>query len=209
MQFELQQDLKKPGLLLSGFLQMLVLAYLAYITQPQFGVRTWVVLLLFCTLLGTQLAVSKAFLNQNPGHWLYFYQLSKAQSLILAKMIYSWLVSLAMSIWAMLVFAFLNHWPVEHTLAFSGTLFLINIGLASIFTFTSAISSKSSWGSIIFPILSLPTILPFMLIGSRACIKALNIVIVPSWNIDMYFLLALNVLVAGLSLGLFGILWRD
>jgi len=157
----------------------------------------------FCSVIGTQLAVSKAFLNQEKGRWLYTYQLASAGTIIWGKLIYSWLISILMCLWALGVFIFLNKWPLEHTGVFISLMLLISIGLGSIFTFTSALSSKSSWGMVIFPVLSLPATIPLILIGARGTIKCLNPVLVPSVYQDLGFLAGVDVLIIALILALF------
>jgi heme exporter protein B len=207
--FEIKYDIKNPGMLLSGFLQLVVLAYIAFIIHPSMGGKSWVVLFLFCTVIGTQLAVSKAFLNQDKGRWQYTYQLASASTIIWGKLLYSWMVSIAMSLWALIVFSFLNNWPIEHGLTFAILVLLISLGLGSIFTFTSAIASKTNWGMVLFPVLSMPVIIPVLMIGARGTIKCLNPVLVPSVQNDMLFLLSLDGLIVGLVIALFASLWQE
>lgn len=196
-------------MLLSGFLQMVILGYIAFIAHPTMGGKSWIVLLLFCSVIGTQLAVSKAFLNQDRGRWLYTYQLASAGTIIWGKLIYSWIISILMCIWALAVFVFLNDWPLEHARVFTGLMLLISIGLGTIFTFTSALSSKSAWGMVVFPVLSLPAAIPLILIGSRGSIKCLNPVLVPSVYNDLGFLIGVDLLIVALVISLFSSLWRD
>jgi heme exporter protein B len=207
--FEIKYDLKNPGMLLSGFLQMVILGYIAFIAHPTMGGKSWIVLLLFCSVIGTQLAVSKAFLNQDRGRWLYIYQLASAGTIIWGKLIYSWIISILMCVWALAVFVFLNDWPLEHTRVFTGLMLLVSIGLGTIFTFTSALSSKSAWGMVVFPVLSLPAAIPLILIGSRGTIKCLNPVLVPSVYNDIGFLIGVDLLIVALVISLFSSLWRD
>lgn len=209
LSFEIKYDLKNPGMLLSGFLQMVILGYIAFIAHPTMGGKSWIVLLLFCSVIGTQLAVSKAFLNQDRGRWLYTYQLASAGTIIWGKLIYSWIISILMCIWALAVFVFLNDWPLEHARVFTGLMLLISIGLGTIFTFTSALSSKSAWGMVVFPVLSLPAAIPLILIGSRGSIKCLNPVLVPSVYNDLGFLIGVDLLIVALVISLFSSLWRD
>ena len=209
LSFEIKYDLKNPGMLLSGFLQMVILGYIAFIAHPTMGGKSWIVLLLFCSVIGTQLAVSKAFLNQDRGRWLYTYQLASAGTIIWGKLIYSWIISILMCIWALAVFVFLNDWPLEHARVFTGLMLLISIGLGIIFTFTSALSSKSAWCMVVFPVLSLPAAIPLILIGSRGTIKCLNPVLVPSVYNDLGFLIGVDLLIVALVISLFSSLWRD
>jgi heme exporter protein B len=109
----------------------------------------------------------------------------------------------------LLVFSGLMGYPIEHGWIYMAALLLTGMGIATIYTMISAIASKTPHPGVIAPVLSLPVILPLILVGMQASQKALNPVLVSSASKDLLLLLALNFLVLVLSGILFTPLWRD
>jgi heme exporter protein B len=73
----------------------------------------------------------------------------------------------------------------------------------------SAIASKTAQPGFLVPVLSLPIILPLLLIGVQGSVKCLNPILVSSAFQDLWLLLSLNFLLLVLAATLFNPLWRD
>jgi heme exporter protein B len=206
---EFQLDLKKPAVLAAALLQMATMTLLAFLSQPNINAKVWSslfwIILIFCTLQ----AISKNFLSVNRARWIYFNQLSPPQNILWSKMIYGWFTMTLLTLANLLLFAFFMGFPIQHPAAYFCNLTLVVAGIGSIFTLIGAIATKANQAGFLAPVLSLPVILPLILVGMQASNKTLNPVLVSSvWN-DIALVGALDGLIIVLGVILFQPLWKD
>jgi heme exporter protein B len=206
---EFQLDLKKPAVLAAALLQMAAMTLLAFLSQPNINAKIWSslfwIILIFCTLQ----AISKNFLSVNRARWIYFNQLSPPLNILWSKMIYGWFTMSLLTLANLLLFTFFMGFPIQHPLAYFCNLTLVIAGIGSIFTLIGAIATKANQAGFLAPVLSLPVILPLILVGMQASNKTLNPVLVSSvWN-DIALVGALDGLIVVLAFILFQPLWKD
>lgn len=206
---ELASDLRRPVVLAAAGLQVFAVAMLCYLGNPNIQPRIWNSLFWISLVFTTLQAVGKSFLQVHRGRWIYTNQLASPAAILLAKVIYSWALALALGLGNLIVFAVLMDFPVQHSLVYLGILTLTAAGLGTVFTMISAIASKTPQPGFLAPVMSLPVILPLILVGMQGSLKALNPVLVSSAYTDMMLLAALNFLVLVLAGVLFTPLWRD
>lgn len=206
---EVYGDLKKPTVLMAAALQVFTLGLLCYLSNNLIGTKTWNGLFWLTVIFTTLQAVGKTFLLINRQRWIYLNQLASSGAIILSKVIYAWLIMIAMSLLNLLVFSFFMGNPVVHVWHYAGFILLVSGGLGTVFTVLSAIASKTTQPAFLLPVLSLPVILPLILIGVQGSVKCLNPVLVSSTNQDLLLLLALDFLILVLTGVLFNPLWRD
>ena len=206
---EFQLDLKKPAVLAAALLQMATMTLLAFLSQPNINAKVWSslfwIILIFCTLQ----AISKNFLGVTRARWIYFNQLSPPQNILWSKMIYGWFTMTLLTLANLLLFGFFMGFPIQHPAAYFCNLTLVVAGIGSIFTLIGAIATKANQAGFLAPVLSLPVILPRILVGMQASNKTLNPVLVSSvWN-DIALVGALDGLIVVLAVILFQPLWKD
>ncbi|MFN5681755.1 MAG: heme exporter protein CcmB [Bacteroidota bacterium] len=210
---EFQLDLKKPAVLASAILQMATMTLLAFLSQPQITAKIWNslywIILIFCTLQ----AVSKNFLGVNRARWIYFNQLAAPQAILWSKMIYGWGTMVLLTLANLLLFGFFMGFPIQHPAPYFLNLSLVVAGVSSIFTLIGAIASKANQAGFLAPVLSLPVVLPLILVGMQASNKTLNPVLVSSVYNDIALVGALDFLIVVLSIALFqpveGLIYRN
>jgi heme exporter protein B len=205
-------DFKKPAILASSVLQMAVMSLLSMLTaanQSSNLARTWNSLfwitLIFCTLQ----AISKNFLTVSRNRWIYWNQVAAPAELLWSKIIYGWISMLFLTCVNFFFFSWFLGMPVLHLWAYFKILLLVTGGISTVFTFIGAIASKANQAGFLAPVLSLPVILPLILLGIKASNKAFNPILMSSVNKDIYMLTALNGLILVLSGILFSSLWKD
>lgn len=209
LRIEILGDIKRPTVLVAAGLQVFSLALLCYLSNPTLGAKTWNSLYWLTIIFSTLQAVSKTFVSIGRSRWLYLNQLASPAAIILAKIVYAWLVMGILCLLDLLVFIFFMGQPVNHVLHYLAFVLLVSGGLGTVFTMISAIASKTTQPGFLVPVLSLPIILPLLLIGVQGSVKCLNPVLVPSVYQDLLLLLAMNFLVLVLSTVLFNPLWRE
>jgi heme exporter protein B len=206
---EFQLDLKKPGIWLSALLQLAITALLSMLALPRMLGSVWNTLFWITLILGSIHAVNKNFILVSKGRWIYWNQLASASQILWGKIIYGWLHMFTLSAFNLIVFYWFLGIPVAHLSVYFVLLLLVTAGVSTLFTFVGAISTKAGSAHIIAPVLSLPVILPLLIIGIRASLKTLNPILVSSVYQDISLLLSMNILILVLAGILFESLWSD
>lgn len=171
----------------------------------------WWSILFWITMIFTAVnAIAKSFTQENRERLLYYYILVRPQSIILAKILYNTLLMLALSLTGMAVFSLFIGTPVKNYPLFLLALLLGGSGFSFLLTMVSSIASKSDNNATLMAILSLPLILPFILVLQKFAVNAFFISTAGNGVAkDIAVLLAFNVLLVALSYILFPYLWRD
>ncbi len=201
---EVRQQYSFYGILLYIFATIFVL-FLA-IEEPEAEIWNglfWVIQLFICIN-----AVAKSFLQESKGRMLYFYSIASPVHFVTAKLIFSGLLMLVMTLISLvLFFAFIGN-PVQRVLPFTGLVMLGGISLSMVFTFLAAIAARAHQNAAIIAVLGFPLIVPqlmlLMKLSGAAFDKGMNF----PW-VDILLLIALDLLVGLLSVILFPFLWRD
>lgn len=107
------------------------------------------------------------------------------------------------------IFNWFMGFPVKHFNAYLGIILLVTGGISAVFTFVGAVATKAGNAGYLAPVLSLPIILPILLVGIKASTKTLNPVLVSSVYTDMFLLGALDILILVLTGVLFESLWKE
>lgn len=171
--------------------------------------NTWVTLYWVIMLFASVNAVTKSFTQESKKRQLYFYTLVNPIALLLSKIIYNTLLLLLIGflIWGGLSLfvgnAVLNARP-----------FLLAIGLGSLgfsvtFTFVSAISAKTDNSATLMAILSFPLVIPILITLVSLSKNAIELLAGEGVQGDVTMLIAIDLMVLGMSLLLYPFLWRD
>lgn len=209
VQMEIALDYRKPSVIGSVILQLGVTAMLSMLSQPRITGSIWNTLFWITLILGTITAISKNFTLVSKGRWLYWNQLSSPLETLISKMIYGWISMIAMSLINLLFFAWFMGIPIIQIGNYYILLILTTGGISTVYTFIGAIASKTGNSGFLAPVLSLPLIMPLILVGIKASLKTLNPVLVSSLNKDLMLLGALDLMIIILSAVLFQALWKD
>ncbi len=206
---EIATDLKRPTVLAAAGLQVFALGLLCYLSNPLLPFKTWNSLFWLTAIFSTLQAVSKAFISISRARWIYLNQLASPAAIILAKICYSWILMILLCILNLAVFIFFMQFPVVHVLPYLGFVLLVSGGMGTVFTMISAIASKATNPGFLVPVLSLPIILPLLLVGVQGSVKCMMPVLADTAYTDLLLLGALNVLMLVLTGVLFNPLWRE
>jgi heme exporter protein B len=82
-------------------------------------------------------------------------------------------------------------------------------GFAAAFTMMSSLSSKSGNGSLLMPVLSMPVVIPFLMIVIRASKKAMDGLDSSLITKDILVIALLIFLITAMAYILFPFLWKD
>ena len=183
--------------------------FVVYMMSGQPEARTWNALFWLTQLFVAVNSVAKSFLQEHPTRFRYYFTLVRPATFMLAKMTYSIVLMLIMSLVSLLLYYLMLGWPLEQ-----GGLFVVitmagSISLSAVFTFLSAIAARAQQNSALMAILGFPLVTPVLMILSRLALKALTPVYMPDWWGLALVLLALDALVVLLGVILFPFLWQE
>jgi heme exporter protein B len=154
-------------------------------------------------------AVSKSFLQEHVNRYRYYFTIVKPVTFLLAKLIYSTVLLLLMSLVSFILFYFLLGNPLLQTALFMLVTAVGSISLAVVFTFLSAIASKAHQNAAMMAILGFPLVTPILMILSNLALKAVSPVYQSGWLSIALILLLLDILIVILGVILFPILWQE
>ncbi|AEE54117.1 MAG TPA: heme exporter protein CcmB [Haliscomenobacter sp.] len=169
----------------------------------------WVTLFWIIMLFASINAIVKSFVQENGNRQLYYYSLLDPLAVIISKMVYniSLLFLLSLLTWAALAFMVGNQ--IEEFSAFLLALFLGSVGFSILFTFVAAISSKADNNSTLLAILSFPLVIPILMTLIKLSVGATGMLEDTGVGKDIGILVAIDLVLAGLTLVLYPFLWRD
>jgi heme exporter protein B len=154
-------------------------------------------------------AIAKSFIGEGKGKNLYYHMLVQPKQLLLAKFIYNAILNVFLAALSLSTFMLLLGNPIESMALYFAVTFLGCIGIAGTFTMLSAISSKGGNSNLLMPVLSLPIIIPLLLIIIKAAKRAMDGTDATQIYKDLGTLFVFNILVVVLAYILFPSLWKE
>lgn len=191
------------------FLQVLSSVFVVYLAVKGLNPNAWIGVFWIVILFVSINAIAKSFIGENKGRNLYYHMLVQPQYLLLAKFIYNAILNVVLATLSLFTFSLLLGNPIQSL----GMYYLITclgcIGFAATFTMLSAISSKAGNSNLLMPVLSLPVIIPLLLILVKASKRALDGLDSSLIWKDAGILFVFNILIVALAFILFPSLWKD
>jgi heme exporter protein B len=206
---EIKSELRNKYALGGILLYVISTVFISYLTFKKIiNPATWNALFWIILLFASINAVSKTFINETRGRLLYLYTLTSPQAVIISKIIYNSFLLSILSCLCLFVYTLFIGNIINDFFLFLITLISGSFGLSSLLTMVSAIASKTSNNFTLMAILSLPIIMPLLMVLiklSKNAIDGLDI-----WDTNaLSILLFLNVIIIAISYLLFPYLWRD
>lgn len=183
--------------------------FAVYIMNGQPEVKVWNALFWITQLFVAVNSVAKSFLQEHPNRFRYYFTVVRPTTFLLAKMLYSMVLMMGISLISLFLFSILLGNPVIQTAVFVGVTAAGSLALSAVFTFLSAIAARAQQNAALMAILGFPLVIPVLMILSNLALSAISPVYQEGWWVMMLVLLALGVLVIILGLILFPFLWQE
>ncbi len=196
---------------------MIVVVSFAYLGVGEISSFTWVILFWLLVLFASVNAVAKSFMSESQGQSMYLYSMVNPSSIIIAKIIYNFLLLLLLSFVTFFLFATLNSIEVIEEGMLIGFICLGSIAIASNLTLVSAIAAKAENSVTLFAVLGFPVIIPVLLSLIKGTQLALDKEIDLSdgiWNNEVFienvvWLVGISFVLWVSSVILFPFVWRN
>ncbi len=170
---------------------------------------TWNTLFWIILLFSAVNSATNSFTKENSGRHLYYYQLASPSSIILAKIIFNFILLLFLSLLGFFLYLlFLGNHVQDYRVYFISIL-LGSLGFSSSLTLISGIASKTNNASGIMAVLSLPILLPLISMLIRLSKNAMDGLEFSASYDEILTIFGIDLIVISLSYMLFPYLWKS
>lgn len=190
------------------FLFAVTTAFFIYKAFNKLSGLEWNILVWIIVLFAGLNAIVKSFVQERKETYLYYYSLFGPLEVIVAKLIYNYLFTIFLTAVIIFTFTILFGNPVKDYDLFMKGLLLGTLGISSIFTFVSSVSGAGSSNSTMMSILSLPLVLPSVLLLERITAVAMRLIQDSTIVKDLYILASIDLLIIGMVILIFPTLWK-
>ena len=211
--YQLRSEFRKKSIFFSLVLYLVSLVFINYlalgIQNRALAPGIWSALFWMALLSALVNAVAKSFIHDRPGTTAYLYTLASPEQIILAKIIYGFLLCTGISLAGYFFFALWLNNPIQDESLFLFTLVLASFGFAAALSLLSAIAAKTNNGSMVMAILSFPIIIGILLMAikiTKNCIDGLERA---ASSDELLLLAAINLMASAFSFLLFPYIWRS
>jgi heme exporter protein B len=205
LRIEWRQRYALSGMLLHVFSSVFVV----YLCTKILNAPSWNALLWIVILFSSITIASKSFIAENKGRHIYYYTIASAEAMIISKIFLNTILVCINAILCFGVYVILMGNPVVSIDLYFIILCLGATGFAAAFTMMSSLSSKSGNGSLLMPVLSMPVVIPFLMIVIRASKKAMDGLDSSLITKDILVIALLIFLITAMAYILFPFLWKD
>jgi heme exporter protein B len=210
---EIKTELRNKVVLGGIVLYVVSTVFLCYISLKTFNdVHLFNTLFWIITVFSALNASIKSFAHESSSKQLFIYTLAPPHAVILSKIIYNNVLILVLTLVSFLLFSFLldfDFLQIINIPMYLVALVLGSLGLSSVLTLVSAISSKTNNNVGMMAILAFPLLLPLLLTTIEFSLLGLKGF---DWSFAGKYIALLgsiNVLIITLSFLLFPYLWRE
>ncbi len=210
---EFALELRRKSIIAGIGLYLFSVVFICYITfslrQNVINAATWSALFWLTILFSVVNGIAKSFIGEKQGLNTYYYTLASPQAIILSKVLYNILFSIALSLSAYLLFVVFIGNPIQDSVIFLSTLVLSSIGFASSLSLISALAAKANNSNILMAVLSFPVLISILLMSIRITKNALDGIERAASYDELLNLLAINCIATALAYLLFPYIWRS
>ncbi|MBT8219226.1 MAG: heme exporter protein CcmB [Bacteroidia bacterium] len=209
IQKDLLLDWRQRFSLASVILYLACTIFIVVIATQSNNPGLWNAVFWIVVLFVSSNAVAKSFIQESDRQRIYYYTLANPIAVLTSKYIYNTLILFVLSMIAFGLLTFFTINPVRLNGLFFLTLFLGATGFSIVFTFTSSIASAASNRNTLLAILSFPLLLPMLFTLLKLSQQSLGLITDTSYETDILILVAIDLLLVGVSFLLFPYLWKD
>ena len=183
--------------------------FVIYMMAGQPDTAIWNALFWIAQLFVTVNTVSKSFLQESSARNRYYFTITSPQKYILAKVCYNMVLMLIMSLITLALFNLLLGYQLLRPWLFTAVVVLGASCLSILFTFLSAIAAQAKQNAALMAILGFPIAIVLLMMLGKLSATAVSNVLQEGWQMLLWVMLGMNVLILGIALVLFPFLWKE
>lgn len=206
---ELSIDFRQKYAIGGIFLFAATVVYLFFKAYNTINPREWTILIWIIMLFVGLSAIVKSFMQENKETYLYYYTMFDPLELLIAKLAYNFLFLLTLFLIVIGFLYLFSGYPIKDNGLFLAGSLLGILGISTIFTFVSIISSSEASNSTLMSVLALPLVLPILLLLLKISAVSARLMSDTSVWEDVWLLMGIDSMMLGAMLLLFPGLWRN
>jgi len=183
------------------------IAYLILLTIPD--ARVWNALFWIILVFASINTAGKSFANESNSRFWYYYQIGHPRAIIISKIIYNTLLIWLISLVTYLLFSWFLGNPVQSQGQYILVVLLGSAAFSGILTVIAAIAVRTNNNATLMAILSIPLLLPVIIVVVKASMGAIFGFDVAENTMFFGALAGMWALVTALGLLLFPYLWSE
>ncbi|MGK7395701.1 MAG: heme exporter protein CcmB [Candidatus Cyclobacteriaceae bacterium M3_2C_046] len=186
------------------------IAYLSFnVKAGSIMPEVWNALFWIIILFTAVNAIAKSFMLEKSGRLIYYYVISSPQSVIISKIIYNSLLMITLGLLGFWIYNIVFNNPVKDQLLFYLDILMASLGFSVTLTMISSIAAKAANSHTLMTILSLPIIVPVLLMIIKIANNAIEGMARSASQDELVTLAALIIMIGALAYILFPYLWRS
>lgn len=170
---------------------------------------TWNTLFWIIMLFAAVNSITKSFVQEKTGRQIYYFQLAKPESIIIAKITYNFLLLSFLGTLGFLIYLIFMGNHVQNFSLYFISIIAGALGFSTVLTLVAGIASKSDNTSGLMAVLSFPIILPMLTMLIRLSKKAMDGLDISTAYSEILVLSGIDLIVIALSYMLFPYLWKS
>ncbi|WP_233559643.1 heme exporter protein CcmB [Taibaiella sp. KBW10] len=183
--------------------------FVIYMMAAQPETKVWNALFWIAELFVTVNTVAKSFLQENTARNRYYFTIVPPVKYLLAKMIYSIILMLVISLLSLGLFNILLGYKLLRPGMFIAVVCLGASCLSVLFTFLSAIAAQAKQNAALMAIMGFPIAIVMLMMLSKLANAALSNVLQEGWGTLIAVMAGMNFLILGIGVILFPFLWKE
>lgn len=206
---EFHVEYKEPYALTGLLLYLASVLMVVYVGLMEMQPQVWLTLYWIVALFIAINASAKSFMHEARGRWFYYYQLAHPVEVIISKIVYNTVLLVVLNLVCWLLYSLVLGSPVRNYSWLLTVIVLGSVSISILLTMMSAIASKAGNNATLMSVLSLPVLIPTMLLLVNLSMAALveDLTVLPVG--DLFILIGLDCVMLMLAYVLFPYLWKD
>ena len=206
---EFRVEYKEPYALTGLLLYLASVLMVVYVGLMEMQPQVWLTLYWIVALFIAINASAKSFMHEARGRWFYYYQLAHPVEVIISKIVYNTVLLVVLNVVCWLLYSLVLGSPVRNYSWLLTVIVLGSVSISILLTMMSAIASKAGNNATLMSVLSLPVLIPTMLLLVNLSMAALveDLTVLPVG--DLFILVGLDCVMLMLAFVLFPYLWKD
>ena len=206
---QLRLESKSPHLIAANVLYVVTIIFIIYRIFNQLSPPTWVAVFWIVFMFTSINATIHSYSNEQGKSILFYYSIMHPLAFYLSKSLFNFLVIILSSGLVYLFMTLFLESPVVEQQMFLHTLVLSSLAVSIIFSFTSAIAVHTQIKHTMMTLLSLPLIIPVIMIAVKLSLISVEFLIDDGSGGDYAILIGINLIMLGIGSYLFPYLWRS
>ncbi len=209
LQHQFKLESKSPHVIAANVLYVVTIIFIIYRIFNQISPPAWVAVFWIVFMFTTINVTIHSYSKEQGKSILFYYSIMHPLSLYISRTIFNFIVICISTLVVYLFMTLFLESPVsEHSMLLT-TVALSSLAVSIIFSFTSAIAVHTQIKHTMMTLLSLPLIIPVLLIAVKLSLVSVGALIDDGSETDYNILIGINLIMLGIGSFLFPYLWRS